>query len=360
MTVLYWSDPKAIGKDSFIFKFNNPSHVVLRDLTLQGEPDENLPDGIGGAILAEVNDVPGSRVLTSALSAGGGGITVAGIGNVPFDNRALQINTATILGNNRLDAPGFFSFFGGNPAEMTVGSGANLIVQDTWYEGPASRYITCLDSANVTLQSSTVAMGGWHGNIPDTKTTFNLEDCQTQTAILSSDIIRDIKDNVSPSVSLNLPASSTENTNLLMHGLLGDSSNFGSGHYAIPTGQQGVTNSLDQAFFTADPASRANYLFASSLSYQLFADNSGLIPSWTFQAKNQGHQELSLVRSALTQTLDPARRAPRLVSTITDPAKTDIQTYHVNVKMCPLGVQFVLPEGTPATPSCCGLSEQPL
>ena len=350
-TQLYWNNESIpSGDDGFIFKFNSPSHVILRDLALQGEPDINNPDGIGGAILAEVEDVPSSRVLIEGLNATGGGLVIDGVGNVPFDTRVLQVNTALISGNGNIDAPGYLGFFGGQPSTVTVGKGANLIVQDAWYEGSDSRYITCTDFANITVQGSMISMGGWHGNIPDTGTTFNLEHCQTQTAILNSHLSRVIKDNLSPGYSLALSPTSTTQTNVLLLNVTGDHSTYQGGLATIPSSALGTASApsniaapsaLDQSYFLPDPATQANYLIANSTFVQTFSDQNSNSYSWEFAAKIQGTLQKSFIKGALTQTLDPRKRSARLVPEVTDDAVTDIQIYRVSVKEAPQGVQFV-------------------
>jgi len=346
LTELYWNNPNIVnGNNSFIFKLNSPSHVVIRDMSLDG----GGATGIGGAILGEVNDVASSRVLTDALNTSL--VAVNRVGNATFENRQLELSSAVITGNGTLNAPGFFSFFGGNLANITVGAGASLMVQDTWYEGSDSRYVTCPDAANITVQSSQIVMGGWHGSTPDTLTTFNVDGCSTQTAIIDTNLVREIAGSVSPLYSMKLTSASGPNTNVLVMNSEGNTSNYGGGQDVIPQNATGPSQSLDQGYVVVDPASTANYFISNSTFSQGFVFNGGTggapvtAGSGFIKDKQSGLVQAGFERTMLSQTLDPRKRASGLIAPIADSGSTDIQIY--NVYAFPSqGIQLVPPGGT--------------
>jgi hypothetical protein len=94
------------------------------------EEADCLPNPLGEGLVAEVTDLPTSRVFSDALRLWGG-FNAVGMGNAVFDMRSFGTGAPSSVLGNRGDSAGYFAFFGRNPTSVTVGAGANLMIQDS-------------------------------------------------------------------------------------------------------------------------------------------------------------------------------------------------------------------------------------
>jgi hypothetical protein len=330
-----------------ILKLHAPSHVVIRDLALFGEPDKNNPNPLGEGLVAEVTDLPTSRVFSDALRMWDG-FTAIGMGDAVFEMRSFGYSApSTITGNGKTNA-GYFAFFGGNPDNITVGQGENLMIQDTWYEGGESAIVTCADndSANVTVETSNLTPGGWHGTFKTDLTSFNIGGCATKMVIMNTTLARDGYYNLAPTASIVLPASATAQTQLLTIGNTGFNSTYGNSTDVVP---EDYTGSLDQGYLQVDPASKAQYADIYGLFYQSFADNYSNGDGAQLTARSTGNLQSSFIRPMLQQAVDPRQMAPSFIVTpITDMQSTDIRIERVwaAASSKALDIQFILPGAT--------------
>lgn len=351
-SVLYWAkwtgQPAPAGSGpSAIFNFQAPSHVVMRDLMLEGMADVHNPNSLGEGFVAEVVDSPSSRVITDNMR-NGGSFTVDGIGNTPFEMRGFANGGwGTITGTGAGDS-GYFAYFGGNPSNLFVGKGANLMIQDTWYEGSNSAMVTCAsgDSADVTVESSMLSMGGWHGTSATTQTTFNLTGCNTKTTVVDSVLERQGWSGIAPTQSLVLPAGGSASTQVLLLNDSGNNSTYGNGQETIPTTYTGASTSLDQGYLLVEPGADAHYANVEGTFLQSAATNggSGYV---NVSAKNTGNLTGAYVESLLGQAVDPRQSAPStFVPPITNMSVTDIQMYNVSIQGTRMDMQFIKPGAT--------------
>jgi hypothetical protein len=129
---LYWFSPPGQKVAAPVIKVKAPSHVVIRDIALFGENDIHEGGAMGQPLVAEVSDLATSRVFSDNLRLWGG-MDSLDIGNAVFEMRSFGMGqsstTSSITGNNGSNK-GYFAFFGGNPWDITIGRGMNLMVQD--------------------------------------------------------------------------------------------------------------------------------------------------------------------------------------------------------------------------------------
>ena len=314
-----------------VLRLHAPAHVAIRDLALFGEPDIHSPHPQGEGLVAEVSDLPTSRVFSDALRLWDG-VTVTGIGDAVFDMRALGTGApVTITGNGGTGGSnaGFFAFFGGNPTDVTVGGGANLMIQDSWYEGSQSGFVGCAsgDAANVTVESSNITPGGWHGVFATPQTTFDLGGCTTRTAIIDANLSRDGWTTLAPSASIVLPATATESTQLFSLGNTSINSTYGGSEDDLPAS---FTGSLDQGYLSVAAGSQARYADVFGTFFQTLADTSSGTDRAVLAARASGTLDADFLRSMLAQAMDARQMSPaRLLPPITDMASTDIRIEHV-------------------------------
>ena len=334
---------------------------MMRDLGLYGQLDSNLSNPLGEGVVAEITDLPTSRVSTDMFRVNGA-MNSIGIGNAAFDMKSFsQGGGGTIMGNNGQNS-GYFSFFGGNPTNLTIGDGVNLMIQDTWYEGNDSNYINCPSgqSANVTVESSMLSMGGWHSDASTASnlTTLNVNGCTTKMALISDNIGRTVcgaADSfyagfpggcLAPNPNMMLSASDTAATQVLFLGdqtnnstyadINGDTSNA-----VIPTNFIGP---VDQEYFLADPQTHAQYAALLGTFSQKLLDGSGNVDWLQLPAINSGLIQKNFISSMIGQALDPRLIAPPpLVTPVTDMQSTDILIERVNIVETNMDLQFILP-----------------
>jgi hypothetical protein len=330
-----------------LLKLASPSHIAIRDLALFGAPDIHFPDALGGGIVAEVADLPTSRVFSDALRLWGG-VSATAIGNAVFEMRSFGTGApSSVTGNSGTNA-GYFAFFGGNPTSLTVGGGASLMIQDSWYEGNQSNIVACTDgdSANLTVEASNLTPGGWHGVFSTPQTTFNLGGCSTKTAVMTSNLSRDGWSGLAPTASFVLPATATTSTEVLSLGNTSINSTYANSEGNVPEAYSGV---IDQGYLSVDPASKAQYVDVLGAFFQTLTDTSGDSDRAQLASKATGLVQSAFIRSMLGQALDPRQAAPSLLVTpITDTSSTDIRLEHVWTADMRnnLDMQFVLPTAT--------------
>ena len=162
---------------------------------------------------------------------------------------------------------------------------------------------------------------------------------------------------MSPSSTLKLPATATDQTKVLLLGVVGDHSTYGKGLDTILSDGTMPANSLDHSYFLPDPTTQASYLLANSYFSQTFINATGTSDYRNFPTKIQGTPDTSFVKAVLAQTLDPGKRASRLVVPQLNDNLTDIQIYNVYVTASPQGVQYVLPGGKSNPPRMLPLSD---
>jgi hypothetical protein len=316
----------------------------MRDLILGGSNDVQFPNPLGEGIVAEVTDLPSSRVSTESLNLWGS-FSVDHIGDARFDMRSFGTSgSSSIIGNGSTNA-GYFAFFGGNPSDITVGGGANLMIQDTWYEGNMSRFVSCPknDSANITIETTNLSMGGWHGVSATPDTSVNIGDCATKTTVLASDFARDGWAGLAPSASIILSANSTAKTSVLILGDASINSNYGTSQDRMPASFNGQ---VDQGYLSVDPQSKARFANLLNTFSQDITDTAGSERAWTLSAKNSGLIQKDFIRSNLMQAMDLRQRAPAsFVAPITDLQSTDIQLYNIFIWGTRKDLQFILPGG---------------
>ena len=349
---LAWLPTVAMGVDAGtastpVLRLHAPAHVAIRDLALFGEPDIHSPGPLGEGLVAEVTDVAGSRVFSDDLRLWGG-MSALGMGNAVFDMRSFGTGAPmTVRGNGGANS-GFFAFFGGNPTSITVGGGENLMLQDTWYEGNQSNVVACPggDSANVTVETSNLTPGGWHGVFATPQTTINVGGCTTRTAVLTSNLSRDGWTTLAPSASIVIPASATASTQLLSLGNLSINSTYGGSEDNLPPS---FTGSLDQGYLVVDPSSHAQYADVLGTFFQTAADTASSTDRADLAARSSGSVQAAFLRAMLAQATDARQSTPTvLVAPITDTGSTDIRLEHVWTAGArgDLDLQFVLPGAT--------------
>jgi hypothetical protein len=339
-------DGGAPAPSTPILRLHAPSHVAIRDLALFGEPDIHSPNPLGEGLVAEVTDLPTSRVFSDALRLWGG-FNAVGMGNAVFDMRSFGTGAPSSVLGNRGDNAGYFAFFGGNPTSVTVGAGANLMIQDSWYEGNQSNFVACADgdAANVTVETSNVTPGGWHGVFTTAQTTFNIGGCATKTVVIASGLSRDGWSGRAPTASIVLPASATAATELLSLANASINSDFGDSEGNVP---EAFSGSIDQGYLSVDPASKAQYADILGTFFQTLTDASGSSDRADLAARATGSVQAAFIRAMLDQANDARQMAPSFVlSPITDMKSTDIRIEHVWTAGAKsnLDIQFVLPGG---------------
>jgi hypothetical protein len=329
-----------------IFKLHAPSHVAIRDLYLSGAPDNNFPNPMGEGIVAEVTDLPTSRVSTEMLRMWGK-LSAVGMGNATFDMRSFGNSAATQITGNGGTNLGYFAIFGGNPDNITVSQGANLMIQDSWYEGDETAVATCAagDSGNIAIETTNLSPGGWHGTFQTPLTTVNIGGCTTKTVVMSSGMGRDGWSGLAPTASIVLPASAGAQTQLLSLANWAINSSYGTSTDNLP---ENYTGPLDQGYLSVDPATQAQYADVLGVFYQGLTDTASTGDGAWVAAKATGNIQSSFIRSMLSQVTDSRQMSPpRFVSPILDMQSTDIRIDRVGISGSRFDVQFILP-GAPA------------
>ena len=351
----FWSNSKPSPNTgtSAIFKFFAPAHVAVRDLRLRGTifPGQDLlPAGEG--MIVEVTDSPSSRIYSDTLrlvapeNSLGGSFSSLGIGDAVFEMRGFaNSKQSSIIGNNATSGRnrGYFGYFGGNPVNLTVGGGVNLTLQDTWYEGGDSRFITCPDgdAANISVASSLISMGGWHTVHQDYLTTFNIGACATNTTILSSSIGRSGWSGLAPTQSLRLPTASTQQTHVLSLANAVINSTYEHSEDSVSNSS---TSELDQGFLHVDADTGALHANIFTTFFQKVADNQNQNDGSQLAAKNTGMIDQNFISRMLGQVTNARQSAPsRFVTPILDYASTDVRIEHVWIEDTKLDLQFILP-----------------
>jgi hypothetical protein len=327
-----------------VLRLHAPSHVAIRDLALFGAPDIHFSDPLGEGLVAEVTDLPTSRIFSDALRLWGG-FDAVGMGNAVFEMRSFGTGAPSTITGNASDNAGYFAFFGGNPTSLTVGAGANLMIQDSWYEGNQSNYVACADgdAANVTVETSNITPGGWHGTFATQDTSFNIGGCKTKTAVIASGLSRDGWSGLAPTASIVLPASATTMTRLLSLANGSINSSYGTSEGNVP---EDFSGSVDQGYLVADPETAAQYADVLGMFFQSLTDTSSPSDRADLASKATGLVQAAFIRTMLDQANDPRQMAPsRVLEPITDMQATDIRIEHVWTAgmRSNRDVQFILP-----------------
>ncbi len=343
---LYWGLSNADTNNSVIH-LNSPAHVILKDFAIYGSAAINVI-GVGDGITADVVDAPGSRVLAEASRTSRAPFRSENLGDVAFEMRQFAIDVnAVITGNGNAVQSGYFGMFGGNPTALTIGGGLNLKLQDTWYEGGKSDYLSCTDWANASIETSHVSPRDGGHPIEDsgaTTTSFEWGHCVGNLAVLTSDIYRNQLQDGAPKASINLPANSPATSHVLFLNNSGNLSNYGVGEAVVPLTATGNAALMDQGFFTANPKTPTPYLIAQNRFLQIFQSTNAVTRRMDVAvAKTQGQMNPNLIRQALNLTMNPNVHLSRVVPAITDPTKTDIQIYNVAVWFSRNGFTFQRP-----------------
>jgi len=170
LTSLNWNGPPG----GSVFDLKGPSRATIRELTINGSY------GSATAILIENADQANSRVYM--LEATLNGSTQANLFSDGLDNtfvesqdieHAAAVETSVLVtggpdaqtGNSKGGRTVLFGGSGGNnKVSFSVSKGGNLMVQDTWYEGPnRSTFATVSDSGR---SKSQFTIEGSRGALP--------------------------------------------------------------------------------------------------------------------------------------------------------------------------------------------------
>ena len=170
-TMLYW---KGSG-DGPMLLIQNPARSTLREINFDG--DKSMVE----EIQVVVNDVPGSRIVSSYFGPGGEdiGILSDGLDQAVTEARSTDFSggkkAISVIGGASGKAGvltfGRFSGFGGatyvgdnDGVSYDVQSGGNLTIQDNWRDAVgSSAYVNLTDSGNLTIQGAFVSASS---NIP--------------------------------------------------------------------------------------------------------------------------------------------------------------------------------------------------
>jgi Pectate lyase superfamily protein len=172
-----------------ILEIMNPARATLRDVSFEGT---DMVDGIH----AEVNDVPGSRVLIDGTSVANS--EDSGLFSNGLDQSLIELRSSGFSGGNqaiRVDGGalaqsgmttfGRVSSFGGidsglgDGTSYTVVDGGKLTIEDNWHDGsdPDPNYADLTGSGSIMLQ------GGMMGN--PSQTPFMIDGFRGDVSLLS-------------------------------------------------------------------------------------------------------------------------------------------------------------------------------
>jgi hypothetical protein len=168
-TFLKANPPAGTSMDSMIF-LQNPAHVKLRDLALNGD-NQNVE-----GIKVEVNDVPGSRVFISNTFPSEQ--NNSGLFADAIDQATMELHNSTIFGiSSGIVVAGGVSGQAGKPTfggvrsfggmdfsstgcTYTVQDGGTLAIKDSWHEGNATCYINLSTMTGHSNQGNVTFQGG--------------------------------------------------------------------------------------------------------------------------------------------------------------------------------------------------------
>jgi hypothetical protein len=147
-----------------ILSVAGPSHATLGQFSIAGAPGPKAIPGVGASTGIQIDgcDQPGGMVFGDQVWASG---TEFGIRVDPLKFAALQLTDCYPRGLSpqavMLDVEGSrVALFGGSPSGagrcFGVDRGGQLIVRDSWYEGPSERLLHLSGSGAFTLDGATL------------------------------------------------------------------------------------------------------------------------------------------------------------------------------------------------------------